>query len=106
MGKPMLTVKGAEKRSDIEAIALRENVKSCNTKMTWVHGGAMIANSLTKTTEKGQAFLYMQMGMRYKVVYDANMCSEKARRRLGKDPMAGTEVPAHTEEHTPAVSDR
>ena len=50
----------------------------------------MIANSLTKTTEKAQALLYIQMGFRYKIVQDDQGRSEKVRRKEGLTPMEDT----------------
>ena len=76
-------VKGAEKRSDIEAISLRENLDRGNSKILWVNGNAMLANSLTKPQEKSQLMLYVHMGFRWKVIYDENMMSGKKRTRLG-----------------------
>ena len=38
----------------------------------WVNSGAMIANSLTKTKEKGQPMLYLASGFQWKIVFDEN----------------------------------
>ena len=43
----------------------------------------MLANSLTKPQEKAQLMLYVQMGFRWKVMYDEHMMSGKKRTRLG-----------------------
>jgi len=45
---------------------------------------------LTKTTEKAQALLYIQMGFRYKIVVDEQGRSEKVRRKAGIKPMEDT----------------
>ena len=84
--RPTVRVKGAEKRSDIQAIALRENLEESETPIFWVHGGNMIANSLTKVHEKHQMLNYIQFGFRYKIVYDEEKRSERQRRKLGMDP--------------------
>ena len=81
--RPTVVIKG-EKRSDIEAIALRQHVEDSDLRMCWVHGGAMIANSLTKPGEKHQLLTYIQLGFRYKIVFDEEMKSEKVRRREGR----------------------
>ena len=52
-------VKGAEKRSDIEALSLRQNLQRSETLLRWVNGGGMLANTLTKTHEKGQGWLFL-----------------------------------------------
>lgn len=51
-----VSVKRAEKRSDIEDISLRENVSETYTRFCWVHGGDMVAHGLTKFGEKHQMF--------------------------------------------------
>ena len=39
----------------------------------------MISNSLTKVLEKYQMFQYLQLGFRFKIVFDENYVSEKQR---------------------------
>ena len=51
-----VSVKRAEKRSDIEDISLRENVSETYTRFCWVHGGDMVAHGLTKFGEKHKMF--------------------------------------------------
>lgn len=87
-------VKGAEKRSDIEAISLREHAEDSNVHIAWVHGGAMLANGLTKTTEKHQMFLFLQLNCRWRITYDEERRSEKVRKKLGVEPLAGDAVDA------------
>ena len=96
MQRATVCIKGAEKRSDIEAISLRENAEDSGVRMCWVHGGAMLANSLTKPGEKGQALLYIQLGFRFKIVVDQERRSEKVRRKEGLSPM-------ETGEHAPHI---
>ena len=85
-------IKGAEKRSDIEAISLRENLEWSNTPLLWVHGGAMIANSLTKPQEKQQMWQYVNYNFRYKIVYDEERRSEKSRKKQGLGPWEDGEL--------------
>lgn len=47
----------------------------------------MLANSLTKTTEKGQMALFLSLGQRWRITYDEEMKSGKARRKLGLGPL-------------------
>lgn len=101
--RPTVVIKGSEKRSDIESIALREQIEGCETKLCWVHGGAMLANALTKPKEKQQALMYLQMGLRYKIVFDPQMMSEKQRRKSGLAPM--DERPDQTEDRGSARTD-
>ena len=80
------TVKGAEKRSSIEAIGLRENLENGETSIHWVNGEAILANPLTKLQEKGQFWLNMELGQRWRIVYDDKFLSEKKRRQEGLKP--------------------
>jgi hypothetical protein len=60
--RPTASVKGAEKRSSIEALSLRKNLERGTADIHWVNSGAIIANSLTKTKEKGQLMLCLASG--------------------------------------------
>ena len=57
LSKDTLVIKGAEKRSHLEAIALKESQENTNLQLRWVHSDAMLANSWTKTSEKWQVQL-------------------------------------------------
>ena len=62
---PALVVKGGEERSSIEGFA------NTTGGISWVSGGAMVySNSLTKPSEDYQTQLYVQMGLRRKMVCD------------------------------------
>ena len=63
---------------------MRENLEDCGTPILWVHGGAMLSNSLTKPTKKQQMLDYIiMMNFRYKIVYDESRRSEKVRKKQG-----------------------
>ena len=47
----MLTLKGAEKRADLEALCLKEAINECGVQIRWVNGESQLANSLTKSIE-------------------------------------------------------
>ena len=49
----------------------------------------MIANGLTKVSEMHQMMLYLSMGFRWQIIFDAERQSEKQRRKLGIAPMEG-----------------
>jgi hypothetical protein len=70
---------GAEKRSDTEALSLRENLERGQGQLLWANGNAMLSNSLTKPHEKSQMMLYVKMNFRWKVVFDEAMMSGKKR---------------------------
>ena len=78
-------VKGAEKRSTIESIGLRQNLERGQTEVRWVDGGGMLANVLTKVQEKVQGWLFMQLGFRWKIVHDDLHASQRKRRAAGLD---------------------
>ncbi|CAE7364660.1 unnamed protein product, partial [Symbiodinium pilosum] len=44
----VLTLKGAEKRTDIESLCLKESMEATGLKVRWVNGDSQLANSLTK----------------------------------------------------------
>ena len=77
------SVKGAEKRSGIEAMSLRQNLLKGDVEICWVDGGGMLANVLTKTSEKGQGWLYLQLGQRWRIRHDEVRASQKKRRAAG-----------------------
>ena len=88
--RPTVCIKGAEKRSDIEAISLREHLDATSTPLAWVHGGAMIANGLTKPGEKHQVLMYVTLGFRFRITYDEERQSEKVRRKKGLGALENT----------------
>ena len=49
----------------------------------------MIANGLTKVREMHQMMLYLSMGFRWGIIFDAERQSEKQRKKLGIAPMEG-----------------
>ena len=77
------SVKGTEKRSGIEAMSLRQNLLKGDVEICWVDGGGMLANVLTKTSEKGQGWLYLQLGQRWRIRHDEVRASQKKRRAAG-----------------------
>ena len=91
LSKETLVIKGAEKRSDIEAIALKESQMNTSLQLRWVHSDAMIANSLTKSTEKWQIQLFLKMKQNWRIVHDNDMMSARRRKAGGIQPMTSTD---------------
>ena len=89
--KEILVIKGAEKRSDLEAIALKESQTNTGLQIRWVHSDAMLANSLTKATEKWQILLFIRMQQQWRIVHDSSMASARRRKAEGIDPMFSEE---------------
>ena len=77
------TFRGKEERTDVEAMTLKEGAAAANTWMLWVHGGAQLANSLTKGHEPGQLRMYYSNGHRWKLVYDAKYQRARKRKAAG-----------------------
>ena len=87
LSKETLVIKGAEKRSDIEAIALKESQMNTQLQLRWVHSDAMLANSWTKPSEKWQVQLFMKMAQNWRIIHDDNMLSARRRKAEGINPM-------------------
>lgn len=81
------TIRGPEKRSDLEALGLRQNLERCNTPLRWVDGSGMLSNFLTKVHEKGQGWLYLSLDFRWKITYDEAMRSQRRRKAAGLSPL-------------------
>ncbi|CAK0841524.1 unnamed protein product [Prorocentrum cordatum] len=80
------TFRGKEKRTDVEAMTLKEGTQAANNWMLWVHGDAQLANSLTKGHEPGQLRMYFNSGHRLKLVYDEKYQSARRRKAAGIQP--------------------
>ena len=64
-------------------MSLRQNLLKGDVEICWVDGGGMLANVLTKTSEKGQGWLYLQLGQRWRIRHDEVRASQKKRRAAG-----------------------
>ena len=91
LSKETLVIKGAEKRSDIEAIALKESQENTQLQLRWVHSDAMLANSWTKPAEKWQVQLFEKMNQHWRIVHDSNMVSARRRKAEGINPMVSSD---------------
>ncbi|CAK0829393.1 unnamed protein product, partial [Prorocentrum cordatum] len=80
------TFRDKEKRTDAEAMTLKEGTQAANNWMLWVHGDAQLANSLTKGHEPGQLRMYCNNGHRWKLVYDEKYQSARRRKAAGIQP--------------------
>ena len=87
--QPILTLRGSEKRSDLETLCLKEAMESCGVMVCWVNGDGQLANSLTKENENHQVMLFLHRNCQWRIVYDEEFMSGKRRKELG----------AHTLQH-------
>ena len=83
----VLVVKGAEKRTSIELLALKQAQLSTQVQLRWVHSEAQLANSLTKFAGQREYDLYQKMGHRWRLVEDESMMSARRRKELGLQPL-------------------
>ena len=86
----VLVVKGAEKRTSIELLTVKESQENTAVGLRWVHSEAQLANSLTKAGGYREYELYYKMGHRWRLVEDEAMMSAKRRKDLGLQPLEST----------------
>ena len=95
LSQTMLTLKGAEKRSDLESLCLKESTMFNKTVLRWVNGDSQLGNSLTKATEPQQLQLFFARNGRWRIVYDQSILSGKRRKSLG---LGSLDSQSHVEE--------
>ena len=91
MNNEVIVVKGAEKRTSIELLGLKEAQRRTDVIIRWVHSEAQLANSLTKTNGLKELEMFYRMGHRWRIVEDEQMQSARRRRELGLLPLSQTE---------------
>ena len=82
-----LSIKGAEKRTDLELLALKEFQLRNKVHIRWVHGEAQLSNGLTKGSEYKQLELFYSMNQRWRIVEDVERASARRRKALGLSPL-------------------
>ncbi|CAE7358286.1 nphp3 [Symbiodinium sp. CCMP2592] len=89
----VLSIKGAEKRSNLELLSLKEAQQRTGLQIRWVHSEAQLSNPLTKAGGPKELELFYRMGNVCKIVEDPDMLSAKRRKAKGLDPLQSqTEV--------------
>ena len=91
LSNEVLVVKGAEKRTDLELLGLKEAHAATDLVIRWVHSEAQLANSLTKHGNCREIELYYQMRHQWRIVEDEQMRSARRRKQAGLEPLAGCE---------------
>ena len=84
----VLSIKGAEKRTHIEMIALKESQLQTGLILRWVHSEAQLANALTKRHNCKEMDLFYHMNHAWKIVEDPEMRSARKRRADGDEPLS------------------
>jgi hypothetical protein len=96
----VLTIKGAEKRSNIELLGLKESQQATGLKIRWVHSEAQLANGLTKSGSAKELELFYRMGHRWRIVEDEEMLSARKRKTAGLEPLENGTTSASTPHST------
>ncbi|CAE7758749.1 RE1 [Symbiodinium sp. CCMP2456] len=86
----VVTLKGAEKRANIELLALKDSQNRTGLHIRWVHSEAQLANSLTKQGASHELSLFYKMGYQWRIVEDEEMRSARRRKAEGLDPLANS----------------
>ena len=100
----MLVVKGAEKRTNLELLALKEAQWKTGVELRWVHSEAQLANSLTKSNGLREYEMFIKMKHRWRLVEDPNMMSAKRRKELGLQPLEQQGLSENKIRHNGAIS--
>ena len=83
LNQTVLTLKGAEKKTDIATLCLKESMCSTDIQVRWVNGDSQLANSLTKENELHQYFEYLRRDGFWRIIYDPDLLSGRKRKKLG-----------------------
>ena len=83
LGQTVMTLKGAEKRADIEALCLKESMSSTGLAIRWVNGDSQLANALTKPHELHQLMEFNRREGQWRIVYDPELLSGRRRKQMG-----------------------
>ena len=84
----VIVIKGAERRSDIELLSIKESQDRTGLTVRWVHSEAQLANGLTKAGAGHEMEMYYQMQHRWRIVEDVHMRSSRRRRAEGLAPLS------------------
>ena len=87
LSSTVLTLSGAEKRSDTETLCLKEALEENHVHLRWVNGESQLANSLTKLDEPQQILMFNDRNGRWRVVYDEGLVSGRRRKQQGNGPL-------------------
>lgn len=79
----VLCMRGAEKRTDLELLSLKEAQVSNHVVIRWVHSEAQLANPLTKSKDMRQLNLFYDMKHSWCIVEDEHMSSARKRKQQG-----------------------
>ena len=81
-----LSIKGQERRVDLELLSLKSAQRNNEVRVRWVHSEAQLGNALTKPGAK-ELELYYQMKGSWRIVNDPKMRSARKRRSDGLETL-------------------
>ena len=87
----VLVIKGAEKRTNIELLSLKEAQQNHGVILRWVHSEAQLANALTKHNSKEMELFY-RMNHSWRIVEDPSMRSARRRKLEGLEPLSSSGI--------------
>ena len=91
----VLTIRGAQKRTDLELLALKHAHLHNQVSIRWVHSEAQLANPLTNTQELKQLILFYQVQSSWRIVEDDQKASARRRRQQGLEPLENRDTATH-----------
>ena len=83
----VVSIRGAEKRANLELLSLKEAQNRTQVQIRWVHSEAQLGNSLTKANGNQELDRFYRMGYQWRIVEDDQMRSARRRRVEGLDPL-------------------
>ena len=98
----VLSIKGAERKSNIELLSLKSAQERTQVSVRWVHSEAQLANPLTKCNSGKELEMFYRMKCRWRLVADDAMQSARKRRAKGLSPLqqGGEPLPQQQTEST------
>ncbi|CAE7735180.1 RE1, partial [Symbiodinium sp. CCMP2456] len=90
----VMSIKGAEKRANIELLSVKQAQYDTKVQIRWVHSEAQLGNSLTKANGYHELEMFYKMGHCWRIVEDDQMRSARRRKVAGMDPLQQTTAAA------------
>ena len=83
----VIVVKGAERKSTIEMLGLKESQLRTGLRVRWVHSEAQLSNGLTKAGHSRELEMFYRLNHQWRLVEDVQMRSARKRRSDGLSPL-------------------
>ena len=76
-----------DKKSGLEALALKQSLVECGTMIRWCHSPAQLGDVVTKDSDAARASweLFVRRGFRWKLIHDRKFESSRNRAKRGLD---------------------